>query len=174
MSLPIKRFVAATNANDTVPRYLKTNMWEPHKTVATMTNAMDVSEPSNWERIMEHFKKMQVHAIGNNWQMNEANIQGISITEEQTVAAMKALHKQGYVAEPHTALASCGLSKCLKADEAGIFLSTAHPAKFKEKIEEVLGIQIFLPEKLLKASEKKLLSEDMPADFDALRKYLLS
>ncbi|MBQ2594494.1 MAG: threonine synthase, partial [Candidatus Riflebacteria bacterium] len=72
------------------------------------------------------------------------------------------------------ALASCGLSKCLKADEAGIFLSTAHPAKFKEKIEEVLGIQIFLPEKLKKASEKKLLSEDMPVDFSALRKYLLS
>ncbi len=174
MSLPIKRFVAATNANDTVPRFLKNSVWEPHKTVATMTNAMDVSEPSNWERVMEHFKKMQVHAIGNNWQMNEANIQGISITEEQTIAAMKALHKQGYVAEPHTALASCGLSKCLKADEAGIFLSTAHPAKFKEKIEEVLGIQIFLPEKLKKASEKKLLSEDMPVDFSVLRKYLLA
>ena len=174
MSLPIKRFVATTNANDTVPRFLKTSEWEPHKTVATMTNAMDVSEPSNWERIMEHFKKMQVHAIGNNWQMNEANIQGISITEEQTIAAMKALHKQGYVAEPHTAIASCGLSKCLKKNEAGIFLSTAHPAKFKEKIEEVLGIQIFLPEKLQKASVKRILSEDMPADFVALRKFLLS
>ena len=174
MSLPIKRFVATTNANDTVPRFLKTSEWEPHKTVATMTNAMDVSEPSNWERIMEHFKKMQVHAIGNNWQMNEANIQGISITEEQTMAAMKALHKHGYVAEPHTAIASCGLSKCLKTGEAGIFLSTAHPAKFKEKIEEVLGIQIFLPEKLQKASTKKILSEDMPVDFAALKKYLLS
>lgn len=174
MSLPIKRFIAATNANDTVPRFLKTSKWEPHKTVATIANAMDVSEPSNWERIMEHFKKMQVHAIGNNWQMNEANIQGISISDAQTIAAMKALHKQGYVAEPHTALASCGLSKCLKADEAGIFLSTAHPAKFKEKIEEVLGIQIFLPEKLQKASSKKILSEDMPVDFEALKKYLLS
>ncbi len=144
LGLPIKRFVAATNANDTVPRFLKTSKWEPHKTVATMTNAMDVSEPSNWERVTEHFNKMLVHAKGNNWQMNEGNIQGISISDAQTAAAMQALHKNGYVAEPHTALASCGLSKSLKEDEAGIFLSTAHPAKFKEKIEEILGIQIFL------------------------------
>jgi threonine synthase len=174
LGLPIKRFVATTNANDTVPRYLKTFKWEPHKTIATITNAMDVSEPSNWERITEHFNKMLVHAKGNNWQMNEENIQGISISDAQTEAAMKALHKHGYVAEPHTAIASCGLSKSLRADEAGIFLSTAHPAKFKEKIEEVLGIEIFLPEKLLKASKKEVLSETIPADYSVLKKFLLS
>ena len=174
LGLPIKRFVAATNANDTVPRFLKTSKWEPHKTVATMTNAMDVSEPSNWERVTEHFNKMLVHAKGNNWQMNEENIEGISISDAQTAAAMKALHKSGYIAEPHTALASCGLSKSLRENEAGIFLSTAHPGKFKEIIEEVLGIQIFLSEKLQKASSKKILSEDMPSDYKALREYLLS
>ena len=174
LGLPVKRFVAATNANDTVPRFLKTSKWEPHKTVATMTNAMDVSEPSNWERVTEHFNKMLVHAKGNNWQMNEGNIQGISISDAQTAAAMQALHKNGYVAEPHTALASCGLSKSLKEDEAGIFLSTAHPAKFKEKIEEILGIQIFLPDKLQKASTKKILSENISSDYDSLKKYLLS
>lgn len=174
LGLPIKRFVATTNANDTVPRFLKTAKWEPHKTVATITNAMDVSEPSNWERIREHFNLMLVHAVGNNWQMNEANIQGISISDAQTMAAMKALHKYGYVAEPHTAIASCGLSKSLQVDEAGIFLSTAHPAKFKEKIEEVLGIDIFLPEKLEAASKKKILSKDIEPDFEALKKYLLA
>ncbi len=174
MSLPVKRFVAATNANDTVPRFLNTNKWEPHKTIPTMTNAMDVSEPSNWERVIEHFKKMQVHAKGNNWQMNEENIQGISISDAQTAAAMQALHKNGYVAEPHTALASCGLSKSLKENEAGIFLSTAHPAKFKEKIEEVLGIQIFLPDKLQKASSKKILSETISSNYKSLKEFLLS
>ena len=174
LGLPIKRFVATTNANDTVPRFLKTSKWEPHKTIATMTNAMDVSEPSNWERVTEHFNKMLVHAKGNNWQMNEENIEGISISDLQTAGAMKALHKNGYVAEPHTALASCGLSKSLKENEAGIFLSTAHPAKFKEKIEEVLGIQIFLPDKLQKAASKKILSEDIPSDYNLLKEYLLS
>ena len=174
LGLPIKRFVATTNANDTVPRFLQTSKWEPHKTIATITNAMDVSEPSNWERVVEHFNKMLVHAIGNNWQMNEANIQGISISDAQTIAAMKALHKNGYVAEPHTAIASCGLSKSLKADEAGIFLSTAHPAKFKEIIEQTLGIQIFLPERLETASKKRVLSVDFEPSFEALKKYLLS
>ncbi len=174
LGLPIKRFVATTNANDTVPRFLKTSKWEPHKTIATMTNAMDVSEPSNWERVTEHFNKMLVHAKGNNWQMNEDNIEGISISDLQTAGAMKALHKNGYVAEPHTALASCGLSKSLKENEAGIFLSTAHPAKFKEKIEEVLGIQIFLPDKLNKAASKKVLSENIPSDYNVLKEYLLN
>ncbi|MBP5470263.1 MAG: threonine synthase [Candidatus Riflebacteria bacterium] len=174
LGLPIKRFVATTNANDTVPRFLKTSKWEPHKTITTMTNAMDVSEPSNWERVTEHFNKMLVHAKGNNWQMNEENIEGISISDLQTAGAMKALHKNGYVAEPHTALASCGLSKSLRENEAGIFLSTAHPAKFKEKIEEVLGIQIFLPDKLQKAASKKILSENISSDYKLLKKYLLS
>lgn len=174
LGLPIKRFIATTNANDTVPRFLQTGKWEPHKTVATITNAMDVSEPSNWERVTEHFRMMQVHVIGNNWQMNDENIQGISISDAQTEAAMKALHKHGYVAEPHTAIASCGLSKSLKVDEAGIFLSTAHPAKFKEKIEEVLGIDIFLPEKLLQASKKNILSRTLSPDLEILKKYLLS
>ena len=106
--------------------------------------------------------------------MNEENIQGISISDAQTAAAMQALHKNGYVAEPHTALASCGLSKSLKENEAGIFLSTAHPAKFKEKIEEVLGIQIFLPDKLQKASSKKILSETISSDYNSLKEFLLS
>ena len=174
MGLPIKRFVAATNSNDTVPRYLKTFEWEPKETVATMTNAMDVSEPSNWVRIMELFKKMSVRAVGNDWKMNEGNIQGIAISEAQTAAAMQALHKHGYVVEPHTALAACGLSVSLKPDEAGIFLSTAHPAKFKEKIEKILGIQIFLPDKLKEASDKKILSKTVPADYSSVKKLLLS
>lgn len=173
LGLPIKRFVAATNANDTVPRFLKTGEWRPNKTVHTMTNAMDVSEPSNWTRITELFATMSVHAIGNNWKMNEGNLVGVSISDEQNAAAMQRLQAKGYVAEPHTALAACGLSLSLKPDEAGIFLSTAHPAKFKEKIEEVLGIQIFLPDKLKEASTKKLLSIDMPADFQTLRTFLL-
>ena len=87
---------------------------------------------------------------------------------------MKALHKNGYVAEPHTALASCGLSKSLKNNEAGIFLSTAHPAKFKEIREKTLGIQIFLPDKLQKASGKKILSENIPSDYKVLKDFLLS
>lgn len=173
LGLPIKRFVAATNSNDTVPRYLKTGEWKPNKTIATMTNAMDVSEPSNWVRIEEHFKKMSVHAVGNNWKMNEGNLQGIAISEAETAAAMKALHKNGYVGEPHTALAGCGLSKALKEGEAGIFLSTAHPAKFKEKIEEILGIQIFLPDKLKQAADKPVLSETVPAHFATIKKLLL-
>ena len=98
----------------------------------------------------------------------------VLLTDLQTAGAMKALHKNGYVAEPHTALASCGLSKSLKENEAGIFLSTAHPAKFKEKIEEVLGIQIFLPDKLNKAASKKVLSENIPSNYNVLKEYLLN
>ena len=173
LGLPIKRFVAVNNANDTIARFLKTFEWEPRKVVDTFTKSLDVSEPTSWERVTELFRLMSAHAMGNNWKMNDSNIQGISISDSQTVAAMRALHKSGYVAEPHTALSSCGLSLCLKQDEAGIFLSTAHPAKAKGKIEEVLGIQIFLPDKLQQITSKKVLSEKVSADYASVRKALL-
>ena len=162
LGLPIKRFVAATNSNDTVPRYLATGVWEPHATVATISNAMDVSNPNNWPRV-EHMLKSGI--------VNEC-VSSVSVDEEDTQITMIKLAKLGYISEPHAAVAYKALQDC-SDEEFGIFLGTAHPAKFKEVVENTLGQPIGLPKELADCSGEKILSIDMSADFGLLKKYLL-
>lgn len=164
LGLPIKRFIASTNANDTVPRYLKSGKWEPNATVATLSNAMDVSRPNNWPRVEELFKR-------NGW--NLADLGSDALNDAETEAALKAQYAEGYLCEPHGAIAYQVLKDQLQAGETGIFLCTAHPAKFKESVERILDIELPLPEALDKHNKMELLSDTMPADFATLRAYLL-
>ncbi len=164
LGLPIKRFIASTNANDTVPRYLKSGKWEPNATVATLSNAMDVSRPNNWPRVEELFKR-------NDW--NLADLGSDALNDAETEAALKAQYAEGYLCEPHGAIAYQVLKDQLQAGETGIFLCTAHPAKFKESVERILDIELPLPEALDKHNKMELLSDTMPADFATLREYLL-
>ena len=164
LGLPIKRFIASTNANDTVPRYLKSGKWEPNATVATLSNAMDVSRPNNWPRVEELFKR-------NGWSLSDLGSD--TLNDAETEAALKAQYAEGYLCEPHGAIAYQVLKDQLQAGETGIFLCTAHPAKFKESVERILDIELPLPEALDKHNKMELLSDTMPADFATLRAYLL-
>ncbi|HNX76723.1 MAG TPA: threonine synthase [Candidatus Rifleibacterium sp.] len=163
MGLPIKRFIAATNANDTVPRYLKTSVWAAKPTVQTMSNAMDVAEPSNWPR---------VEAIFRSTRQPLSQLTGIAISEDETRASMIALHASGYLAEPHAAVAACALEQSLGSGETGLFLATAHPAKFKDRVDETLKTTIPLPMALAEAARRPSLSEQLPPDFGQLKERL--
>ncbi len=165
MGLPIKRFIAATNMNDTVPRYLETGQWTVNKTVATISNAMDVSNPNNWPRV-EHMLKSGI--------VDQGCVSSVSIDEEQTQSAIIQLSKLGYITEPHAAIAYKALQYSAEEGEFGIFLGTAHPAKFKEVVESILGQPISLPKELAACVGEPILSEDLSANFSDLRSYLLS
>ncbi|WP_448213146.1 threonine synthase [Colwellia sp. MEBiC06753] len=162
MGLPIKRFIAATNVNDTVPRYLATGEWTPKATIATISNAMDVSNPNNWPRV-EHMIKSGIV---------DDCVKGVAVDEEQTQSTILGLNKLGYISEPHAAVAFKALANC-DDNEFGVFLGTAHPAKFKEVVESTLGQPIALPKELADCAGEKILSVDMAADFPALKDYLL-
>lgn len=164
LGLPIKRFIAATNANDTVPRYLHSGNWSPNATVATLSNAMDVSRPNNWPRVEELFKR-------NGWALTE--LHSAAISDAQTEDTLRAMNQLGYLCEPHGAVAYEVLKQDLQAGETGLFLCTAHPAKFKESVERILDLTLPLPEALDKHNKLPLLSDEMENDFAQLRAYLL-
>ncbi|KMK50421.1 threonine synthase [[Actinobacillus] muris] len=164
LGLPIKRFIASTNANDTVPRYLRSGEWSPNATVATLSNAMDVSRPNNWPRVEELFKR-------NGWALSELGSGALNDAETET--ALKAQYAEGYLCEPHGSIAYQLLHDQLQSGETGIFLCTAHPAKFKESVERILEIELPLPEALGKHNKLPLLSEVMANDFSQLKAYLL-
>ncbi|HHC7308578.1 TPA: threonine synthase [Vibrio campbellii] len=163
LGLPIKRFIAATNANDTVPRYLETGQWAPKPTVATTSNAMDVSQPNNWPRIEElcRVKEWGLETLGKG-----------AVSDEQSAQSVKDLYSLGYLCEPHGAIAYRVLEEQLQEGETGLFLCTAHPAKFKEVVDDILESDIDLPAPLAKHAAMELLSEDLDADFDALKQVL--
>ncbi|MFQ1970790.1 threonine synthase [Aeromonas veronii] len=164
LGLPVKRFIAATNANDTVPRYLKTGQWEPYQTVATLSNAMDVSRPNNWPRVEElcRRKGWALETLGSGMR-----------DDAQTRDALKRLHQLDYLCEPHGAIAWDLLGEQLAEDEVGVFLCTAHPAKFKESVDEILNLDVPLPGPLAKHADLPLLSVNLPAEFARLRAFLV-
>ena len=163
LGLPVKRFIAATNENDTVPRYLETGEWDPKPTVATTSNAMDVSQPNNWPRIEElcQLKGWGLDTLGKG-----------KVSDEQSAESVRDLKAQGYLCEPHGAIAYRLLGEQLQDGETGLFLCTAHPAKFKEVVDDILGSDIDLPGPLAKHAAMELLSEDLANDFDALKEVL--
>ena len=164
LGLPIKRFIAATNVNDTVPRYLHSGNWSPNATVATLSNAMDVSRPNNWSRVEELFKR-------NGWALNE--LHSAAISDAQTEDTLRTMNQLGYLCEPHGAVAYEVLKQDLQPGETGLFLCTAHPAKFKESVERILDLTLPLPEALDKHNKLPLLSDEIENDFAQLRAYLL-
>ncbi|AJC67734.1 MULTISPECIES: threonine synthase [Dickeya] len=164
LGLPVKRFIAATNANDTVPRFLQSGAWQPNPTVATLSNAMDVSQPNNWPRVEELFRRK-------NWQLKDLAFGAVS--DETTKATMLELEALGYTSEPHAAIAYRLLRDQLQPGEYGLFLGTAHPAKFKESVEAILGKTLPLPQALADRADLALLSHHFAPDFALLRKFLM-
>ncbi|AZQ09586.1 threonine synthase [Shewanella khirikhana] len=165
MGLPVKRFVAATNSNDTVPRYLASASWQVNPTVATMSNAMDVADPSNWPRVEAIAKAM-------GWSLSE--VVGEALTEAETSSSLKVLHAQGYLSEPHAAIAAEALNRQLGEGERGIFLATAHPAKFKDVVDRELSLKLPLPAELAAVEHKPVLSAELKPDFAALKGHLFA
>lgn len=159
------RFVISCNANDTVPRYLASGTWDPHKTVATLSNAMDISRPNNWPRV-EALVKM------NNWSFEDFDYG--SMSDDETRKTMRDLYSRtGYILEPHAAIAYQTLADNLKSGETGIFLGTAHPAKFKEVVDETLGIDLPLPEALKKREALPLQAVTLKPCYETLKQYVL-
>jgi threonine synthase len=148
-----------------VPRYLETGEWTPNKTVATISNAMDVSNPNNWPRV-EHMLKSGI--------VEQGCVSSVSIDEEQTQSTVIGLRKLGYISEPHAAVAYKALQYSATEDEFGVFLGTAHPAKFKEVVESILGQPLGLPKELADCAGEPILSQDLTTNFSDLRSYLLS
>ncbi|EII7297261.1 threonine synthase [Vibrio cholerae] len=165
LGLPVKRFIAATNANDTVPRYLETGRWEPKPTVATTSNAMDVSQPNNWPRIEELCQRM-------GWGLETLGKGAVS--DQESAQAVQELYDLGYLCEPHGSIAYRVLEEQRQPQETGLFLCTAHPAKFKEVVDDILGTDIDLPAPLAKHAAMELLSQELNADFAALRALLVN
>ena len=165
LGLPVKRFIAATNVNDTVPRYLQTGEWTPKATVATISNAMDVSQPNNWPRIEELCQLK-------GWGLDELGY-GM-VDDQQTAVTLKQMYADGYLCEPHGAIAYHVLEQQLTEGETGLFLCTAHPAKFKDVVDDILGTDLPLPAPLAKHNALPLLSLDAANDFTAIKAILYS
>lgn len=163
MGLPVKRFIAATNTNDTVPRYLETGVWDPKPTVATTSNAMDVCQPNNWPRIEELCQRK-------GWGLSTLGRGAVS--DQQSANSVQELYDLGYLCEPHGAIAYQVLQQQLEPGETGVFLCTAHPAKFKEVVDDILNCDVELPGPLAKHSVMPLLSEELDNDFVALKQVL--
>lgn len=153
LGLPIKQFIAGTNANKVVPVYLETGIYEPKPTIATISNAMDVGAPSNFVRIEE------LHQ--NNLETLRANLKGYTYTDEESTAAMGHLYKKhGYIAEPHGAIGYLALKNYLKTatNTQGVFLETAHPVKFLDVLYPGVAETIALPEQIKAVIDKEKVS----------------
>jgi threonine synthase len=149
LGLPIKHFIASTNINDTVPNYLVAGVYKPKPSKATISNAMDVGNPSNFIRILELFN--------NDLETLKSAFSSYSFTDDETRTTMKKIYNNtGYVAEPHGAVGYLGLKKYgLKENEFGVFLETAHPVKFLDVVEAVLPVKVEIPEQIKKIINNK-------------------
>ncbi|WP_432713223.1 threonine synthase [Pedobacter sp.] len=170
MGLPVKQFIAATNANDTVPRYLQTGVYETRASIQTYANAMDVGTPSNWVRIMDLFNQDRAAIT--------QLVKGYTYNDEETLQAIEAIYKKyNYVACPHTAIAWLALQAYTAAqpedDFAGVFLSTAHPCKFPSVFPLEIAAEIEIPEQVEELTSRVKMAIAMDADFDAFKAYLL-
>lgn len=168
MGLPIKRFIAANNENDIVYNYLKTGQYEPRPSVATIANAMDVGDPSNFARILDLYDHSH-EAI-------KAEMTGYRYSDAEIREVVKDVyHKYGYLTDPHGATAYKALDESLQDGEVGVFLETAHPAKFSETVEKIIGLgKVNLPEKLAAFMKGEKKTVPLSKDFEAFKKYLLA
>lgn len=166
--LPAEHFIAACNENDVIPKYLETQKLEVKDTVATLSNAMDVGNPSNFVRILELF--------GNQFENLKNKISGYSIDDEKTLQTIKKVYeKYNYILEPHSAVAYTAMEQYLKEnpDKKGFILGTAHPVKFPDAVEKAAQIKIGLPETLEDLMKKEKKSIEIQPDFAELKRFLL-
>lgn len=166
MGLPVKRFIAANNRNDIFYQYLRTGVYLPRPSVATIANAMDVGDPSNFARVLDLY--------GNSHAAISAEISGATYTDGQIAETMREVwKKEHYLLDPHGACGFRALSEGLRPGEAGIFLETAHPAKFKDTVEGIIGETVGIPEKLQAFMRGEKKSLPMSKEFAEFKKYLL-
>ncbi|MFT3995109.1 MAG: threonine synthase [Dysgonomonas sp.] len=167
MGLPIKRFIAANNKNDIFLQYLQTGVYTPRPSVQTIANAMDVGDPSNFARVLDLYNCSH-DAI-------KAEISGVSYSDEQIRNTVKdTFKKTGYLLDPHGACGYQALKDKLEKEEIGVFLETAHPAKFLETVEAIIGQSIIIPEKLQAFMKGEKQSIGMSKEFTDFKKLLLN
>ena len=174
MGLPVKRFIAANNANDIVYKYLQTGKYEPKASVQTLANAMDVGDPSNFARIINLYSQ-------NNKLTPEAThhritnlISGATYSDAQIREIMRQCYQEtGYILDPHGATGYQALVDSLQPGEIGVFCETAHPAKFKEKVDDILGIDVEIPDRLAAFMKGEKQSVPMTKNFEDFKKYLM-
>ena len=166
MGLPIKRFIAANNANDVFYNYLQTGKYEPKASVQTLANAMDVGDPSNFARIYDLY--------GKSHERISSLISGATYSDEQIKETMRQCYKEtNYILDPHGACGYQALVDGLKDGEVGVFCETAHPAKFKEKVDDILSIDVEIPDRLAAFMKGEKQSVPMTKDFKDFKDYLM-
>lgn len=166
--LPAGHFIAACNKNDVVPDYLKSHQYHPKKAVATLSNAMDVGDPSNFTRILELF--------GHQYEHLKNMISGYSVDDESTLQTIKEVYeKYEYTLDPHSAVAFAAMEQYLNENpgKKGFILGTAHPVKFPEAVEKAAHITIDIPEALNDLMKKDKKTVEINADFEELKRFLL-
>ena len=166
MGLPIKRFIAANNANDIFFKYLQTGKYEPKPSKQTLANAMDVGDPSNFARIYDLY--------GKSHKKISSLISGATYSDDQIRQTMRECYQDTkYILDPHGACGYQALADGLQPGETGVFCETAHPAKFKEKVDEILGIDVEIPERLANFMKGQKQSVPMSKDFTDFKQYLM-
>jgi len=167
LGLPVKKFIAATNVNDTVPDFMKSGVYTPKPSKPTISNAMDVGDPSNFIRILELFNK-DLSRLKN-------ALSSFSFTDDETIDAMKEIYKtSNYIADPHGAVGYLGLKKHhLQNDEYGVFLETAHPVKFLDIVEAALDIKVAIPPQIKSVIGKEKKSIKI-SNYNELKDFLNS
>lgn len=166
MGLPIEHFVAATNVNDTVPRFLENGVYDPKPSKATISNAMDVGNPSNFIRIQELYQNDLIQF--------KKDFSSFTFSDEETLEAMKTIYKRdGYIAEPHGAVGYLGLKKELEnhPNAIGIFMETAHPIKFLDVVEPALNVKLPIPEQIESVMNKEKISTKIKS-YEELKTFL--
>ena len=167
MGLPVKRFIAANNRNDIFYQYLQTGKYNPRPSIATIANAMDVGDPSNFARVLDLYSGSHADI--------SAEISGTTYTDEQIRETVKETWKEHhYLLDPHGACGYRALVEGLKEGETGVFLETAHPAKFLETVESIIGEAVEIPAKLQEFMKGEKKSLQMTKDFADFKKYLLT
>ena len=166
MGLPVKRFIAANNRNDIFLQYLKSGIYTPKPSVATIANAMDVGDPSNFVRVLDLY--------GHSHEDISKDISGVSYSDDQISTTIKeCLANTGYLTDPHGACGYLALKEKLQNNENGIFLETAHPAKFAETVENIIGKPVEIPAKLQEFMKGTKKSIAMTTDFEDFKRFLM-
>ena len=164
LGLPIHQFVAATNSNDVVPNYLKTTLYKPKPAKQTISNAMDVGDPSNFVRILELF----------NGAINKNKMTAFSFSDDETKKQLLTLYKKhNYLADPHGTVAYLGLAKVLSNNQIGVFLETAHPIKFDTVVKPIINTEIKMPTRLKSLLDKEKKALAMSVDYTLFKDYLI-
>ena len=165
MGLPVKRFIAANNANSVFYDYLRTGVYSPRPSVQTIANAMDVGDPSNFARVIDLY--------GHDWDAVKADISGATYSDAQIAETIRDVYgRTGYLCDPHGACGYRALAEGLRPGETGLFCETAHPAKFKDTVEGIIGAGVTIPDKLQAFMRGRKENVSLPNDYHAFKAFL--